>query len=735
MMFQTKFKKMIKALAYERQMFLKLMALVTIPVIIMGVITYVLYLNEESAKSKMELESYGDKISQEYEDIFSSVKMYYLQLAREEDINWLVWQDTPPFDQYSRLKSIQEDMQANYFKSQYIESYEFIDVQKQWVMNKYGMFTFDAIKNPKAAQVFISEQREVSLNAYWISSEVIRDEVNDINNYKTVGTDGLRLVIKNNISQGNIAWLISVRMNMLMLNGIADSYQKLGYSVSILDGKKVLEQNNVAMTQAYLNGVENTPNKLSSVEADDGITYKITVRSGTSSGFTYLIGYNASQVRRDALVFLKASVFIIIGMGILFFIINMMSIAFATPLHKLEASLNEGEKRIQELLLGNMLKGELDAEKINIGLEKTQIEPLASYRALSLVCKNELGTKDEQFALYENIRKKLSENITELVFIMPLIYKNTLVFLVGGDNDREAENKTALLYTLLRDFIQSEFNYMVAVGISKPFHDLKHANRAYNECREALYDDTNKNNPEKSTLVLYDDYSMSRKESNVYDKIMEESMIKAIEHQNLEESRRLLEEIIQRVYVQRGNGIERIYYLTKLLTTLMHIPVEHGIELSQIFDNQNYDVVNNILQIYDNRNLVDEITEKIIEPIIMQLKRKDGLSGNPEIIQEIRQMIKESKGNITLNECAQKLNYHPNYLSKILKKERGITFTDMVNEEKLMQIKYLLLTTETSVAEIAEILQYTNVQNMIRFFKNNTEKTPAVFRKEHRKTK
>jgi AraC-like DNA-binding protein len=59
----------------------------------------------------------------------------------------------------------------------------------------------------------------------------------------------------------------------------------------------------------------------------------------------------------------------------------------------------------------------------------------------------------------------------------------------------------------------------------------------------------------------------------------------------------------------------------------------------------------------------------------------------------------------------------------------------MVNEEKLMQIKYLLLTTDISVAEIAEILQYNNVQNLIRFFKKNTDQTPAVFRKEHRTTK
>lgn len=48
-----------------------------------------------------------------------------------------------------------------------------------------------------------------------------------------------------------------------------------------------------------------------------------------------------------------------------------------------------------------------------------------------------------------------------------------------------------------------------------------------------------------------------------------------------------------------------------------------------------------------------------------------------------------------------------------------------------MQAKYMLLTTEMSVAEISEILMYNNVQNFIRFFKKHIGVTPAAFRKEH----
>ncbi len=104
-----------------------------------------------------------------------------------------------------------------------------------------------------------------------------------------------------------------------------------------------------------------------------------------------------------------------------------------------------------------------------------------------------------------------------------------------------------------------------------------------------------------------------------------------------------------------------------------------------------------------------------------------------EILKQVMKLLKDSKGNITLNECAEQLCYHANYLSKVLKREKGVTFTGIVNEEKLKQAKYMLLTTEYSIAEISEKLQYNNAQNFIRFFKNHVGFTPAVFRKEHRK--
>nr|WP_305131727.1 helix-turn-helix transcriptional regulator [uncultured Acetatifactor sp.] len=99
------------------------------------------------------------------------------------------------------------------------------------------------------------------------------------------------------------------------------------------------------------------------------------------------------------------------------------------------------------------------------------------------------------------------------------------------------------------------------------------------------------------------------------------------------------------------------------------------------------------------------------------------------MLQDIETQIRESKGNITLSECADALGVHPTYVWKVLKMEKGKSFMDYVEEYKLEEAMRLLLQTDLTVAEIAVRLNYTNAQNFIRFFSKSTGVTPGKFRK------
>ena len=71
------------------------------------------------------------------------------------------------------------------------------------------------------------------------------------------------------------------------------------------------------------------------------------------------------------------------------------------------------------------------------------------------------------------------------------------------------------------------------------------------------------------------------------------------------------------------------------------------------------------------------------------------------------------------------------YIWKVLKNERNTNFTDLVASQKLEMAKELLLTTDMSVAQVADTLHYSNVQNFIRFFSREVGMTPGKYKKEY----
>ena len=104
-------------------------------------------------------------------------------------------------------------------------------------------------------------------------------------------------------------------------------------------------------------------------------------------------------------------------------------------------------------------------------------------------------------------------------------------------------------------------------------------------------------------------------------------------------------------------------------------------------------------------------------------------------VKNVLALIKQTRGDITLNECADRLNYNPSYIWKVLRTEKDTSFSDLANNEKLEMAKELLLTSDMTVVQIAETLNYSNVQNFIRFFSKKVGMTPGKYRKDYQNEK
>ena len=72
----------------------------------------------------------------------------------------------------------------------------------------------------------------------------------------------------------------------------------------------------------------------------------------------------------------------------------------------------------------------------------------------------------------------------------------------------------------------------------------------------------------------------------------------------------------------------------------------------------------------------------------------------------------------------------PTYLSRLLKEEFGIPFSQFYRQLKITWAKQLLLETDKTIAQISEDLGFVEDSYFVRIFKQETGETPLKYRKE-----
>jgi two-component system response regulator YesN len=88
--------------------------------------------------------------------------------------------------------------------------------------------------------------------------------------------------------------------------------------------------------------------------------------------------------------------------------------------------------------------------------------------------------------------------------------------------------------------------------------------------------------------------------------------------------------------------------------------------------------------------------------------------------------------DISNTELGAVFGYHPFYVSQMLKKKLGITLKQYVISYRLRTACSLLLTTEKTTAEIAELTGFTDASYFTKTFKSTYGQTPKDYRNEHK---
>jgi len=123
-------------------------------------------------------------------------------------------------------------------------------------------------------------------------------------------------------------------------------------------------------------------------------------------------------------------------------------------------------------------------------------------------------------------------------------------------------------------------------------------------------------------------------------------------------------------------------------------------------------------------NFIDFILEKVI------LNYLEGEIQPRSIVEKVISFISSNIYNsLSRDEIARYVYLNPEYLSRLFKKETGISLLEYIQNEKIKIAKELLVETRLSVSDIASKLGYSNFAYFAQLFSKNTGLTPVVYRK------
>lgn len=106
-------------------------------------------------------------------------------------------------------------------------------------------------------------------------------------------------------------------------------------------------------------------------------------------------------------------------------------------------------------------------------------------------------------------------------------------------------------------------------------------------------------------------------------------------------------------------------------------------------------------------------------------------SRNKEIVKQFMELLKDHfKIGRTASYYADKMFISPKYLSAVLKKETGSAINAWIERATIMGAKMLLKSTNLTVLQISEELNFPNPSYFGRFFKKSTGVTPKYYREK-----
>lgn len=353
-----------------------------------------------------------------------------------------------------------------------------------------------------------------------------------------------------------------------------------------------------------------------------------------------------------------------------------------------------------------------------LGVLALQIDNLQETR-----CKEE----DRELLLYA-VSNIAQEVLPASLRFPPITLDQSQVTLVATDQE-DWETVRNILYEAaecIKTNVEKVLRIKISIGISNPYVQLTDTVIAYGESLNALKARITLG---REIIIHYGDvgkHSAGDHYEYSHLKILEERVIYAIKEMQSNSASELLGQYLDTLLYKDRALYEHQTMLLQLASGLLRIVQEQGMSIKQVVEDERD--MEKIFHLQTREEIIHWFESIFFGPII-QLLSDNAKIQYVKIADRLVNMIHEQYDQeITLELYSKILNYHPVYLSRIFKREIGVSFSDYLTDYRMKRAKVMLETTDMKISEISEKIMYKNISSFIRSYKKTYQVTPGQYR-------
>ena len=172
------------------------------------------------------------------------------------------------------------------------------------------------------------------------------------------------------------------------------------------------------------------------------------------------------------------------------------------------------------------------------------------------------------------------------------------------------------------------------------------------------------------------------------------------------------------------------YHFVIAAAMIARICMKSGMEMEQAFRLSDYYILR-----LENADTVDGISELHMQMVLdfagkMRLLADNPAASKPVVncVAYIREHIQE---RVSINDLAEYTGLSVGYLSRLFKKETGVSISDYIREKKVEKAREMLQNSDMSLPDIASRLSFSSQSHFTQQFRAFTGVTPKKYRVAH----